>query len=340
MKLSRKTCLALAALLALALCARLEDARRKRRHTRAFFAMDTPVALTAYGPAAPRALERAERLVRRLEREMSVTVADSGVSRLNAGEEIPADGTVGRALSAALEMREKTGGAFDPALYPALRLWGFTTGKYAVPAQAEIDAALRLSGAARVRKTESGFRLNSGAAVDLGGIGKGWASDAAADCLRENGVESAVVSLGGNVRTLGPRPGGAKWRVGVRDPEGGLLGVIAIGEGAVVTSGNYERFFEKDGERYWHILDPRTGKPARSGVVSATVIGKRGAACDALSTALFVMGPEKSADWLRKNPGYGAVILDENGALYFTENLGADFVPDERRRAAARVLGP
>ncbi|MBP5212271.1 MAG: FAD:protein FMN transferase, partial [Pyramidobacter sp.] len=260
-----------------------------------FFAMDTPVTLTAYGRGAPEALREAERCVRALERELSVTDSRSAVSRLNSGEPVAADGTAGKAVGLSLELCAETDGAFDPTLYPALRAWGFTTGEHRVPPPSQLTELLARTGPARVKLENGTFRLDEGAMIDLGGIGKGLASDAAAELLRKSGVKSAVLNLGGNVRTLGKRPGGGSWRIGVRDPDGGLLGVIETGEGAVITSGSYERFFEKDGVRYWHILDPKTGAPARSGVVSVTVVGSSGARCDALSTAYFVMGPERAA---------------------------------------------
>ncbi len=341
MRYPRKIYIVLAAIAALALFSRLARTRGEQPHTRAFFAMDTPVTLTAYGPLAPGALESTEKLIRRIENEISVTVSGSAVARLNAGEKIPSDGIAGRVLAAAFAMRQETDGAFDPTLYPALLLWGFTSGKHVVPSRGELDTALRLTGPEHIKRERGLYSLDHGSKIDLGGIGKGWASDAAVDCLRAHGVKSAIVNLGGNVRTLGFRPDGSKWRVGVRDPESGLLGVVTVGEGAVITSGNYERFFEKDGVRYWHILDPHTGEPARSGSVSVTVTGESGTLCDALSTALFVMGPEKGAKWLRSHPKYGAVILGENGTIFVTKNLAAALTLDGARSASdMRVIEP
>ncbi len=305
-----------------------------KRHELSFFAMDTPVTLTAYGPAAPRGLRDAEDAVRKIERELSVTMPTSAVARLNTGETLPAASAAGRAITAALELCAETDGAFDPTLYPALRAWGFTTGEYRVPSRDELTELLKQCGVRHLRREGGSLRLEAGAMIDLGGLGKGLASDVAAQALKDAGVESAVLNLGGNVRTLGARPGGGRWRIGVRAPEGDLLGVIETDEGAVVTSGNYERFFERDGVRYWHILDPQTGEPARSRVVSVTVCGPNGERCDALSTAYFVMGPQKAAAFWKERGSESFVMLTDNGDLLACEDLAGRFTVDKERKNA------
>ena len=323
-----KTAVALAALAAASALAIWRAREASRRSELNFFAMDTPVTLTAYGSAAPQALAESERAIRGLERELSVTVPGSAIARLNAGERIPADSAAGTAIELSLKLHAETHGAFDSTLYPVLRAWGFTTGSHRVPPASELAELLTRTGTERVKRENGSYRLEPGAMIDLGGIGKGLASDAAAELLRARGVKSAVLNLGGNVRTLGSRPGGGPWRIGVRDPQGGLLGVIETGEGAVITSGSYERFFEKDGTRYWHILDPKTGQPSRSGVVSVTVAGDSGTRCDALSTAYFVMGPEKAAQHWRQSGGESFVMLTDAGTLLICGDLAERFTPE------------
>ena len=312
---------------------------KSTRHELSFFAMDTPVTLTAYGSSAPQALREAESAIRAIECELSVTMPSSAVAKLNSGEPLSVSSAAAGTIGTALALCAETNGAFDPTLYPVLRAWGFTTGEYCVPSRGELSEQLKLCGVRHVRHEEKTLRLDTGAMIDLGGLGKGWASDAAAETLRRSGIDSAVLNLGGNVRTLGARPSRGKWRIGVRSPDGGLLGVIETSEGAVVTSGNYERFFERDGVRYWHILDPKTGAPARSGAVSVTVCGPSGTRCDAFSTAYFVMGPEKAAAFWKEQGSESFVMLTDGGELLVCEDLAGRFtVSDEWKNAKVTVI--
>jgi len=334
-------CAAVVLAACLAAFALVSRQREQHRAQETFFAMDTPVTLTAYGSNAVSGLAAARQAIAALEDEVSVTRPHSAVARLNAGGALPDGGTVGPLLDLAFAVGQETGGAFDPTLYPLVRAWGFTTGTQRVPASDELKSLLKYTGAERVVRANGTLRLRHGSMIDLGGIGKGWASDAAVEALKAAGVTSAVVNLGGNVRTLGTRPGGGAWRIGVRDPEGGLLGVLQTGEGAVVTSGSYERYFERMGQRYWHILDPKTGGPARSGVVSVTVVGPSGARCDALSTALFVLGPKRAAEWKRSGGREGFIMLTDGGELLLTADLAAAFTPDEAwKDAKVTVIRP
>ena len=165
--------------------------------------------------------------------------------------------------------------------------------------------------------------MPEGFALDLGGIGKGYAAGRCKEILKAHGVTSALLSLGGNVSALGSKPDGTAWTVAIEDPDGGdYLGTVQIADQCVVTSGGYQRYFEQDGVRYWHILDPETGKPARSGMKSVTIVSADDTLADALSTALFVMGPERAAEfWRVHRAEFGAVWLTEDGRLFVTEGL-------------------
>lgn len=160
--------------------------------------------------------------------------------------------------------------------------------------------------------------------IDLGAVAKGYTGDSLIRILRQQGVTSAILDLGGNVQTLGAKPDGSPWRIGVRDPydSDAQLGTLEISDKCVITSGSYERFFiGKDGKRYWHILDPTDGCPADKGLVSVTVVGDKGEECDALSTALFVMGKEKAVEFWRQQGGFDMILMTEQGQLYMTEGL-------------------
>ena len=180
-----------------------------------------------------------------------------------------------------------------------------------------------------------GFKatLPDGMEIDLGSVAKGYTGDVLSAFLKENGVTSAMLDLGGNIQTVGSKPDGSSWRVGIRDPEGdGNLGVVEVVNQAVITSGGYERYFEEDGVRYWHILDPQTGFPARSGLLSVTIIGECGAVCDSLSTALFVMGLDDALDHWRQYRDFEAVFVSEDGSVTITAGLEDGFALSQKER--------
>lgn len=318
-----------AAAAALALCLLLTacaPAEAPRLLDRQFPAMDTFMSLSACGGRADMALDAAQREIGRLERLLSVTKQTSDLARLNAGRTDTVSPDTAELISFALEMARRTGGAVDPTVYPAVRAWGFTSQTYRVPSQEELDALLPLIGWQSVRLDGNTVRLPAGARLDLGSVAKGWAGDRVLALWRELGVTSGILRLGGNVQTLGAKPDGSPWVVGVRDPDGdGVLATLSVRDLAVVTSGSYERFFERDGQLYHHIIDPSTGCPADSGLVSVTVVGEGGAYCDALSTALFVMGVERACEFWRACRDFEAVFIETDGRVSITEGLRASF---------------
>ncbi|MPM78812.1 FAD:protein FMN transferase [bioreactor metagenome] len=163
----------------------------------------------------------------------------------------------------------------------------------------------------------------AGMAVDLGGIAKGFAGDRSLAVLADYGVTSALVSLGGNITALGQKPDGSPWRVAVKDPKDpeSYLCVLSLRDRTVATSGAYERYFEQDGVVYHHIIDPSTGYPARSGLLSVTVVSPSGAVADAMSTALFVLGEEKGLALWRASEDFEAVLVREDGTVLITQGL-------------------
>ncbi len=288
-----------------------------------FTAMDTVMSITLWGvPDADGCIAEAKHIVAELEAELSVTDEKSALYRANSGEKVTLSGNAAGLCRRALRICESTDGALDITVYPLVRAWGFTTDQYRVPPQGEIDSLLACTGYDRLSIDENGvLSLGEGMMLDLGAVAKGYASDLICDMLKGHGVASAMINLGGNVRTLGKKPDGSSWRVGIASPDGdGNACVVEIGEGAVVTSGSYERFFESDGMRYCHIIDPASGYPADSELLSVTVIGENGFECDALSTALFVMGLDGSGDYWRQNGDFEMVLLTD-GAVYATEGI-------------------
>ena len=288
-----------------------------------FFAMDTIMTLRVYsGDQA--LLDRLQGEVLRLEGLWSVTDGDSEIYAANhaLGSPVTVSEDTAALIFQALELGQDTGGALALTIRPVVQAWGFTTGEYQIPSQEELDGLLPLVDDSRVELDGTSLTLPDGAELDLGAVAKGYTGQHLARLIREAGVTSALLDLGGNIQTVGCRPDGDPWRVAVRDPEGeGYAAVLEVEDEAVVTSGGYERYFEQDGVRYWHILDPATGQPARTGLLSVTVVGPSGTVCDALSTALFVMGPERAADYWLAREDFDFLLLHEDGSVTCSEGL-------------------
>ena len=299
-------------------------------------AMDTAVTARFYGPDADAAAGLLEEELQALEALWSKTIPESDVSRLNRAGELSRaemDGRTAALLDRALELSAESGGCFDPVLGRLVSLWGIGAGEERVPAQEELDRALAQSGAGRLEADGDAFRLRDGAQVDLGGIAKGAAADALGAALDGMELTGYLLSLGGNVLAGGEKPDGTPWRIGISDPEGesAYLGYLELEEGAVVTSGDYERYFVRDGVRYHHILDPTAGAPARSGLRSVTVVSADATQADAMSTALFVMGAERGLAWCREQ-GLEAVFVTEAREVLLTGGLRERFTLTETER--------
>ncbi len=300
---------------------------------RTFFAMDTVMTLRLYQGGDGSLLDRAEARVRELEGLWSVTDGASEISTLNHDGSAELSPETADLLRTALGMCERTGGALDISTYPILRAWGFTTGEYSVPGGEAIAALLPLVDYGRVALEAGAAALPPGMEIDLGSVAKGYTGDALAALLKQGGAASALLDLGGNIQAVGSKPDGSPWRVAVRDPAGdGSVGVVEVVDQAVVTSGGYERYFEEDGVRYWHIIDPATGWPARSGLTSVTVVGESGLLCDGLSTALFVMGREGALEHWRQHRDFEAVLVSEDGSVTITAGLEGRFTPADPAR--------
>ena len=300
---------------------------------RTFFAMDTVMTLRLYEGGDENTLDQAEARVRELEAQWSVTEENSEICALNRGGRAELSPETAELLGAALDMCRRTDGALDISTYPVLRAWGFTTGEYSVPGGEAIAALLPLVDYGRVALEAGAAALPPGMEIDLGSVAKGYTGDALAALLKQGGAASALLDLGGNIQAVGSKPDGSPWRVAVRDPAGdGSVGVVEVVDQAVVTSGGYERYFEEDGVRYWHIIDPATGWPARSGLTSVTVVGESGLLCDGLSTALFVMGREGALEHWRQHRDFEAVLVSEDGSVTITAGLEGRFTPADPAR--------
>ena len=309
-----------------------------------FFAMDTKMTVKVYGEGAPEAAREAKERLLALDALWSATREGSDVARLNsgAGETVALAPETMRLLRLSEAVREETKGALDVTLLPLLKLWGFSGGVHRVPTAEEIDAARALTGAGKLKLDEAAgtARLEKGSSVELGAVAKGYAGELVAAEFKSRGVRSAILDLGGNIEVIGAREGGAPWRIGLRNPFGGaLLGTVEVADAAVVTSAIDQRFFtDEAGNRYWHILDPATGKPAASGLASATVVASSGGRADALSTALFVMGADHAAAFWRERQDFEMVLVGMDGHVWITEGLLDRFSAGEGLTGEVEVI--
>lgn len=315
-------------LLVAAICSivlwRQQEARTA--HQRDLFAMDTFFTLTAYGPEAEEGLESCILRVRELEALLSVTVESSDIAKINGKGSSNVSKDTYWLIKTAKEICGETEGALDITLYPILREWGFTTGVYSIPEQNKLEELLRREGYSEIYLNEESQTVSvpTGSELDLGAVAKGYTGDCLINILKEQGVTSAMLDLGGNIQTLGTKPDGSPWRIAVKNPfdSSEMIGVLEVVDKAVITSGSYERYFVgEDGKRYWHILDPADGYPADSGLVSVTIVGESGTRCDGLSTALFVMGKERAVDFWEKRSDFEMILVTEDGNIYFSEGL-------------------
>lgn len=284
-------------------------------------AMDTVISISLYDNQDEALIAACFDRLAEYEALFSRTDPESEVARLNAaGEAMTLSTDTRELLALGKAFSERTNGAFDITIAPVSALWDFSSGT--LP-----DAAALANAAARVDwraldVTETGATLQNGAAVDLGGIAKGYAADRLAEYLRAEGVTSALLDLGGNVYALGDK-NGKPFSVGIRDPqnEASLAAVVRVRDKSVVTSGVYERGFTKDGVRYHHLLDPKTGYPVQNGLASVTIVSERSVEADALSTACFVLGLQDGLALVEATDGVEALFIAADGSLIASSGL-------------------
>ncbi|BCR06856.1 thiamine biosynthesis lipoprotein ApbE [Desulfuromonas versatilis] len=288
--------------------------------------MGTVVEITALGEdqdALEAAVNDAFAEMSRIEGLMSPHLPGSDVARL-AGpvSSLEVSPDTAAVLTLGLQVARVSGGAFDMTLGRLKELWGVETENPRVPAAGDIAEALQGTGLEALRL--DGTRVEKGAvdlAVDLGGIAKGYAVDRAAAVLKNAGIERASINAGGDLRLLGDHQG-RPWRIGIQHPRQDqvMLATLALADTAVVTSGDYERFFEKDGRRYHHLFDPRTGYPSAASQ-SVTVVADSAMLADALATAAFVLGPEAGLALLEQFPGAEGMVVGADGVPHPSPGL-------------------
>lgn len=265
--------------------------------------------------------------IHRLEELLSTWIPASELSRVNTSagvRPVAVSQETMTVVQGAIQAAEMTGGGFNIAIGPAVDAWNVIEGQR-IPTESELEALRPLVDVQAVHadvKKQTIFLGKAGMRIDVGGIGKGYAADQAVMAMKKAGASAGVVALSGDIKTFGQLPGGKKFPVGIRHPreEGEILAFIDLENEAISTAGDYERYFERDGVRYHHILDPKTLQPARR-CQSVTVIAREGMVADGLDTGIFVMGVELGMRLVEALPDVEAVIVDHEGVVHVSSGL-------------------
>jgi len=275
------------------------------------------------------ALKKGFDVIREMEQRLSVSIEGSEIATLNEkkSEEISNDSLL--VLKEALDIAKLSKGRFDPSIGALVSLWGIGTDKQRVPAEQEIQKALKTVNYRNIEINKNLVTLkNKGMMIDLGGIAKGHASDLVKKTLMEEGVTSAIINLGGNIELIGNKPDSTPWKIGIQNPEdqrGQYVGILETEDTAVVTSGIYERYFVENNIHYHHILDTETGYPVNNGLQSLTVVTHSGLLADGLSTALFSMGTAKAMEYAESNKKIDIIIIDNQNKVYVSSGIKDSF---------------
>jgi thiamine biosynthesis lipoprotein len=265
--------------------------------------------------------------IHRLEELLSTWIPTSELSRVNASaglKPVSVSQETMTVVQGAIQVAEMTNGGFNIAVGPAVDVWNVIEGRR-IPTESELEVLRPLVDLQAVHadlRKQTIFLEKTGMRIDVGGIGKGYAADQAVMAMKKAGALAGVVALSGDIKTFGQLPGGKRFPVGVQHPrkEGEVLAFIDLENEAISTAGDYERFFERDGVRYHHILDPKTLQPARS-CQSVTVIAREGIWADGLDTGIFVMGAESGMRLVEALPDVEAIIVDHEGSVHVSSGL-------------------
>lgn len=298
------------------------------------FLMGTVITQRVYGENAESAAAEVVERIKEIELKMTINQPGGEINKLNemsGREAVKLSEDSFFVLERAIRFSELSQGAFDVTVGPLVKAWGIYTEDPRIPTENELLSLKKLVDYRKVGLDSEDLNAKlriEGQIVDLGGIAKGYAGDEAIGIYQKHGIKSAFVNLGGNIVTHGTKPDGSPWRIGVQNPRaasGIYVGIIEVQDKAIVSSGDYERYFEKDGVRYHHIVDPRTGHPADSGLIGTTIVADFSIDADALSTAVFVLGLEKGRELIETLDGVEAVFITKDKKVYTTSGLEKAF---------------
>ncbi|WP_434303423.1 FAD:protein FMN transferase [Clostridium botulinum] len=310
------------------------DSKSEEPVSRETYLMGTIINIKAYGKNADKAVQASVDKISDIENKMSLNISTSEINKINKNAGI-APVKVSKntfdVVKASLIYSEKTKGSFDITVEPLVSLWGIGTDKAKIPSKDEINNALKLINYKDVviNEKESTIMLKrKDQAIDLGAIAKGYTADELKKVLLNYNVSSAFLNLGGNVYVLGNKSDKTPWKIGVQNPlkpRGDYLGIVSVSDKSVVTSGNYERFFERNGKRYHHIFDTKTGYPAEKGLISVSIISNKSIDGDALSTSVYTLGLDEGKKLIESLKDVEAVFVTNDKKVYITSGLKDTF---------------
>lgn len=282
-------------------------------------AMGTVITSKLYGKGGDEVTAKLYDEFNRLENDvLSWRVPSSDIAKINDVGSAAVSGETIDYIKKSIDVSNKSSGALDITIGTLSKLWDIGGQSAKVPSPDEISAALKLTDCRKIKIDSSTVTIGEGQQLDLGALGKGIACDSAKKILDESDLSGGVISVGGSILLWGGKPEGGDWQVAVRDPRGeqtDAMGVLSVSEGCVSTSGDYERVLTANGKKYHHILNPKTGYPADSGVISVTVVSDSGLLSDALSTACFVLGAEDGMKLLNEFGADGIFITSDKRVI-------------------------
>lgn len=301
--------------------------------TSEIFVMNTYVSQKVYGKNNLKAISKVNSTLKELESKLSLYVDGSSIDKINKNAGVTfvkVDSFTYDLIEKSLEYCKLSDGMFDITIAPLTKLWGITTENPKVPTNEEISKSQELVDYHKVilNKADKSIMLKeNNMEIDLGGIAKGYVCKVVKDIYNQFNIKSALISIGGNVYVHGKKPNESLFSLGIRDPLGNandIVGKIDVKDKVVATTGGYERFFEKDGEVFHHILDIKTGFPVKNDILSVTIISDDGGLSDFLSTALFIAGKEKINKYLNHDK-FSIIVIDSEKNIYISNNLKNNF---------------
>lgn len=302
--------------------------------TQTDFLMGTVVKISLYDKKDQNIINKGFDRIKQLENEVSVNKEGTDLDKVNesagkASVKVKDDTYI--ITKTGLDYAKLSQGSFDITVGPIVKLWSIGLPEAKVPTQSEIDEKLKLVGYKDLQVNDSDksiFLKRSGMAIDLGGIAKGYAADVTSEVLKQNGVKSAIIDLGGNIFAIGSKPDGEPWKIGIQNPfdsRGQIVGSIEVKNKSIVTSGIYERFIEKDGKKYHHILNPFNGYPYDNEIAGVTIVSDKSIDGDALSTTVFSKGLKGGMGFVEETQGVDVIFVTKNKEVYITSGLKNNF---------------
>ena len=292
--------------------------------------MGTVVKVTLYDNKDSNILDKAFDRVREIEQSVSINTSGTILDKVNESsgvEPVVVDEDTFKIVESGVKYSELSNGLFDITIGPLVKLWSIGLPEARVPSQEEIEGVLgyiNYNDVVLNKEDNSIFLKNPNMLIDLGGIAKGYTADEISEVLTENNVTSAIIDLGGNVYVHGTKPTGENWNIGIQNPlstRGDSLGTIKVNNKSIVTSGTYERFIEKDGIKYHHILNPKTGYPYENNISGISIISDKSMDGDALSTSVFAMGIEDGLSFVESQPDVDAIFVTNDKKIYLSSGM-------------------